>query len=117
MHLKAWLLQRIGGLPKIALHSGDELTESEKFKFCPNCGRDLRKPAEPEKPLTLEQLKQMDGKPVWATGKRSLGTDVNGWMLVDTTTSRPAALDFIGACNFDSYGKMWTAYAREPVSK
>lgn len=71
----------------------------------------------PDNLLTLEQLRQMDGKPVWATGKRSLGTDVNGWMLVDTTTSRPAALDFIGACNSDSYGKMWTAYAREPVSK
>ena len=31
------------GTPKIALHSGEELTESEKFKFCPICGRDLRK--------------------------------------------------------------------------
>ena len=71
--------------------------------------------AEPEnKPLTLEQLKCMNHKPVWATGKRSLGTEVNGWMLVNATSSRPATLDFTGACNFDSYGKTWIAYARKP---
>ena len=71
--------------------------------------------AEPEnKLLTLEQLKCMNHKPVWATGKRSLGTEVNGWMLVNATSSRPATLDFTGACNFDSYGKTWIAYARKP---
>ena len=71
--------------------------------------------AEPEnKVLTAEQLKCMNHKPVWATGKRSLGTEVNGWMLVNATSSRPATLDFTGACNFDSYGKTWIAYARKP---
>ena len=71
--------------------------------------------AEPEnKLLTLEQLKCMNHKPVWATGKRSLGTEVNDWMLVNATSSRPATLDFTGACNFDSYGKTWIAYARKP---
>ena len=69
------------------------------------------------KPLTLEQLKCMNHKPVWATGKRSLGTEVNGWMLVNATSSRPATLDFTGACNFDSYGKTWIAYARKPEGR
>jgi hypothetical protein len=73
---------------------------------------------EPEnKVLTAEQLKCMNHKPVWATGKRSLGTEVNGWMLVNATSSRPAALDFAGACNFDSYGKTWIAYARKPEGR
>ncbi len=35
---------KIFGVPKIALHSGGTSTEPERFKFCPNCGRDLRKP-------------------------------------------------------------------------
>ena len=42
--LKGVALTTTWGMPKVALHSGEELTESEKFKFCPNCGRDLRKP-------------------------------------------------------------------------
>jgi hypothetical protein len=44
--LKGVALTYFWGIPKVALHSGEELTESEKFKFCPNCGRDLRKPVE-----------------------------------------------------------------------
>lgn len=66
------------------------------------------------KALTLEQLKCMNRQPIWVTGKRSLGTEVNGWMLISTKSSRPAALDFTGACNFDDYGKTWLAYARKP---
>jgi len=65
-------------------------------------------------PLTLDELREMDGKPVWAIGKRSLGTEVNGWMLVSATSSRPAALDFTGVCNLDSYGKTWIAYRTKP---
>ena len=41
-----------------------------KAKFCPMCGRPLDRRAAPEnKPLTVEQLKQMDNQPVW-TEKR-----------------------------------------------
>jgi len=69
------------------------------------------------KPLTLEQLKQMNKKPVWVVGKRELEAGVNGWMLIDTKSSSPAARDFTKSCNFADYDKLWLAYAREPVSK
>ena len=37
-----------------------------KAKYCPLCGRALDRRAEPEnKPLTLDELRQMNGKPVW----------------------------------------------------
>lgn len=73
-----------------------------------------RRAAPENKPLTMEGLKRMNHQPIWAVGKRSLGTEVNGWMLVDAKASRPAALDFTGACNFDSYSKTWLAYAHKP---
>ena len=73
-----------------------------------------RRAAPENKALTLEELKQMNGMPIWVIGKRALGTDVNGWMLITTKSSRPAALDCTGACNFGTYGQTWLAYTRKP---
>jgi len=69
------------------------------------------------KPLTLEQLRKMDGQPVWVVGKRELKAGVNGWMLINIKLSSPAAMDFTRSCNFADYGKLWLAYAREPARK
>ncbi|MCK9577685.1 MAG: hypothetical protein M0R51_17395 [Clostridia bacterium] len=92
----------------------------KEYEACELAISALQEQAEREKenkPLTLGQLKQMNKKPIWVVGKRSLGTEVNGGMLINTKLSRPAAMDFTGACNFADYGKTWLAYAREPVSK
>lgn len=53
-------------------------------------------------PLTLDELRKMDGEPVWCV---SLGASLfrgNGW--------------YIGANNWymDEYGKTWLAYSRKP---
>ncbi|HEX3018522.1 MAG TPA: hypothetical protein VHP31_11820 [Caproicibacter sp.] len=68
-------------------------------------------------PLTLEQLRQMVGKPVWIEGK----PDEDGYYAI-VVSIEPANCIFVNAeCNHNwnyyLYGKMWTAYAREPVSK
>ena len=80
---------------------------------------ELARRAEPEnKPLTLEELEQRDGKPVWVEGKTSLGVPGNYWtLLMVKGTSKPAALNVKGAYNLSNYGKTWIAYAREPVNK
>ena len=81
----------------------------------------MKEQAEKEKepkPLTLEELKQRDGKPVWVEGETSLGVLGNYWaLLMAKGTSRPAALNVKGAYNFSNYGKTWLAYDKEPVSK
>ena len=101
-------------------HYADTMTEDSYWladainTILPFAVNAYRRAAPENKALTLEQLRRMDGEPVWAAGKRSLGTDVNGWMLITTKSSRPAALDCTGACNFADYGKTWLAYARHP---
>jgi hypothetical protein len=80
----------------------------------------LQEQAEREKenkPLTLEELRQMDGEPVWVVGKRELKAAINGWMLINTKSNYSEAMTSTKSCQFADYGKLWLAYARKPVSK
>ena len=70
--------------------------------------------AEPEnKPLTLEQLRKMDGKPVWVEDG---GLKI--WALLSYWRDDCAVvIDDIGyehKLPIDDYGKTWIAYAGEP---
>lgn len=73
--------------------------------------------AQPEnKPLTLEELRQMDGEPVWTTG---IGANRNKcyWCLVmvereSVFTVVSDEMTQVGA--FCQYGKTWLAYRRKP---
>jgi len=74
----------------------------------------LRRAAPENKPLTLEQLRQMDGEPVWVVmigeAKPPICEIVvecykNGIKMASTEDT-----DDYGA--FDLYGKTWLAYAR-----
>ncbi len=63
--------------------------------------------AEQEKPLTLEELRQMAGEPVWVVGPEP------GWALVNVQEEAlfDSNTDFIP---FDYYGIVWQAYRRKP---
>ena len=68
------------------------------------------------KPLTLEELRQMDGEPVWTTG---IGANRNKcyWCLVmvereSVFTVVSDEMTQVGA--FCQYGKTWLAYRRKP---
>ncbi len=69
----------------------------------------LREKAEREdpKPLTLEELRQMDGEPVWV---HNLEVNKSFWMLAykDVVRNRLGYLDYSG------YGKTWIAYRHKP---
>ncbi|MGX8711641.1 MAG: Lar family restriction alleviation protein [bacterium] len=75
-----------------------------------------RRTAPENKPLTLEQLQQMDGEPAWIQrGKKgtyrvvkdvSYGGEYGG--EVRFTDSGPTGL------RIEDYGKTWLAYARKP---
>lgn len=73
-------------------------------------------------PLTLEELKQMDGEPVWTV---TIGIDGSGrWELVKETVLRicpyRAVLTMTNMedgetdYEFDTYGKTWLAYRHKP---
>ena len=64
-------------------------------------------------PLTLEELREMDGEPVWAVVVQTETPEAIGWMLVDSEFESAAGThDELG---FDSYGPGgWLAYRRKP---
>lgn len=71
-----------------------------------------RRPAPENKPLTLEQLRQMDGEPVWIDGK-----DYGGWTIFKASANKQVARcpDNVNLSYYmDGYGKTWLAYARKP---
>ena len=69
-------------------------------------------------PLTLEELREMDGEPVWVV---ALDYGTSRWAFVSAdcevvryfTTRRGVACDVIGR-RFKTYGKTWLAYRRRP---
>ena len=66
-------------------------------------------------PLTLEELREMDGEPVWIIPMRGSGGFCT-WMLVDAEYElcREAHGEM---AVFENCGKTWQAYRRRPVGK
>ena len=88
----------------------------DKCKECPLCYSDKqRHHAPPNEPLTLEQLREMDGEPVWVLDLQEPGH--SAWRLI--YWSHGKYLVFISK-NMDGYipeeyGVTWLAYCRPPV--
>ena len=66
--------------------------------------------APPNDPLTLEELREMDGEPVWICDPD--GSD-GMWALVDLEYELCRTAKG-GIAIFDTYGKTWLAYRRKP---
>ncbi len=67
---------------------------------------------QPNEPLTLEQLKRMDGEPMWTVTN---GVEGSGrWEIVDSVNDKYIRLcnpaDESYDCESDTYGKTWLAY-------
>lgn len=61
--------------------------------------------------LTLEELRQMDGEPVWVDFPKC--QEASGWMLI--SVNRHCVYNgFLGDCDFENCGKNWLAYRRKP---
>lgn len=75
-----------------------------------------RRPAPENKPLTLEQLRQMDGEPVWVCGMP--GHEIKwtpGWRIIDgNRVAYRRWNDTVMYLYFADYGRTWLAYARKP---
>lgn len=71
---------------------------------------------QPNEPLTLDELNQMKGKPVWFTDKNG---SIGVWGIVGIFNSRKlfirTAYDTMG--HEDDYNKTWLAFRRKPIEK
>lgn len=65
----------------------------------------------PNDPLTLEELRGMDGEPVWVEFPRC--PEATGWMLVDATRGS-VYTGILGKVSFENYSETWLAYRRRP---
>lgn len=86
--------------------------EGIEVKYCPMCGRGL----EPVQPLTLDELRKMNGKPVWCESLRNGQGEWAILRIVEMSKSWFIALAGAerGFGDKDNYGKIWLAYRRKP---
>ena len=105
-----------------------ERTFSENYIFCRRCGARNgtgNAPAltQPNEPLTLEQLREMNGEPVWVTSARERGNIPSRWVLFAGVSKSKRNSDvFVFATTGGigqgyeavNYGKTWNAYRRPP---
>ena len=77
----------------------------------------------PNEPLTIEQLREMDGEPVWVTSARERGNIPSRWVLFAGVSKSKRNSDvFVFATTGGiaqgyeavNYGKTWNAYRRPP---
>lgn len=87
-----------------------DVPESDRFDCCPKCGTPLGE----VKPLTVEQLREMDGKPVFVVDSEN---NERLWCVVSICRHEFQA-DIPGCDHFwyeeCTYGERWTAFDREP---
>lgn len=65
----------------------------------------------PNDPLTLEQLREMDGEPVWV---RNHCTGAYACRVIDSSDAHFTHFTDGGLRENRSYGSYWTAYRRKP---
>lgn len=81
----------------------------ERIITCPMCGEPLTEP----KPLTLDELRKMDGKPVWCVAENKNLVDGSGWHIVNSTEEE--LIDkHKSYWRFDQLIEDYQCYDREP---
>lgn len=88
---------------------GQMLHDNTVIRVCDMAISALREQEEQEnqKPLTLEELRQMDGEPVWV---HNISADKLFWMLA----YKDLASNRLGWLDYSDYGNTWLAYRRKP---
>lgn len=67
---------------------------------------------ENSKPLTLDELREMGGEPVWCKGKSRFGVNFEAWKVLSKYSSTEEVIRFTDGDDRlpESYGKTWLAY-------
>lgn len=66
----------------------------------------------PNEPLTIEQLRKMDGDPVWIVDVGPHKWYGPGWAIVDRDNCLVRTVKNWNAVFFEKYGEQWLAYRR-----
>lgn len=66
----------------------------------------------PNEPLTIEQLREMDGEPVWIVDVGPHKWYGPGWAIVDRDNCLVRTVKNWNAVFFEKYGERWLAYRR-----
>ena len=66
----------------------------------------------PNEPMTLEQLREMDGDPVWIVDVGPHKWYGPGWAIVDRDNCLVRTVKNWNAVFFEGYGERWLAYRR-----
>ena len=85
-----------------------------KIRYCPDCGKPLSKASNP--PLTLDELREMDGEPVWVKSMSSLNK--SDWHKVNT--GRMILVDSAGGywnMDKDFIGRLFIVYRHKPETE
>lgn len=93
-----------------AYHNSLHPEISEKSKAAALAALLTQREIEKNDPLTLEELREMDGEPVWTTPTDYAFEPC--WMLVKAKSNYVLA-DW-QFCPFDTYGETWLAYRHKP---
>ena len=68
----------------------------------------------PNEPLTLDQLREMDGEPVWIVDVGPHKWYGPGWAIVDRNNCLVRTAKNWNPVFFERYGERWLAYCRPP---
>lgn len=71
----------------------------------------------PNDPLTLEQLREMDGEPVWFVDIKGRKWYPPGWAIVDRENCLVRLVKSWNPIFFEKYGEWWLAYRRPPEDR
>ena len=75
-------------------------------------GKDNNVPT--NEPLTIEELREMNGEPVWIVDVGPHKWYGPGWAIVDRDNCLVRTVKNWNAVFFESYGERWLAYRRPP---
>lgn len=67
-------------------------------------------------PLSLDELWEMGGEPVWCKGKSRFGVNFEAWKVLSKYSSTEEVIRFTDGDDRlpESYGKAWLAYRYKP---
>lgn len=68
---------------------------------------------QPNEPLTLEELREMDGQPVWVVPRGMHEKDEPMWCVLESPMALIPGVDY-WSWDFDGYEETWIAYRRPP---
>ena len=68
----------------------------------------------PNEPLTIQQLREMDGEPVWFVDIKGRKWYPPGWAIVDRENCLVRLVKSWNPIFFEKYGEWWIAYRRPP---